>query len=65
MVSPGAKAAPSDEERRRRWAEINARIDRGEFGEEMKKLAPEERMRRMAELRRQREAGDSGSQSAR
>jgi membrane fusion protein, multidrug efflux system len=64
-AAPGAKAAPSDEERRRRWAEINARIDRGEFGEEMKKLAPEERMRRMAELRRQREAGDSGSQSAR
>ncbi len=64
-AAPAAKAAPPDEEKRKRWAEINARIDRGEFGEEMKKLPPEERMRRMAELRRQREAGNSGSQSAR
>lgn len=64
-AAPGAKAAPPDEERRKRWSEVNARIERGEFGEEMKKLPEEERMRRMAELRRQREAGNTGSQSAR
>ena len=64
-AAPGAQATPSDEEKRQRWAEINARIDRGEFGEEMKKLPEEERMRRMAELRRQREAGNAGGQSAR
>jgi multidrug efflux system membrane fusion protein len=45
------------EERAKRWAEINARIDRGEFGEEMKKLPEEERKQRMREMRRQRESG--------
>lgn len=48
---------PSMEERKRRWAEINARIDRGEFGEEVKKLSQEDRIKHMRELRRQREAG--------
>jgi len=64
-AGPGAGPALSPEEQRRRWAEVNARIDRGEFGEEMKKLPEEERMRRMRELRRQREAGNPGSQTAR
>lgn len=54
----GAGQALSAEQRRQRWAEINARIDRGEFGEEMKKLPEEERKRRVLELRRQREAGN-------
>jgi multidrug efflux system membrane fusion protein len=61
----GAGEAVSAEERRQRWAETNARIDRGEFGEEIKKLPEEERKRRMLELRRQREAGNSSSQTAR
>jgi multidrug efflux system membrane fusion protein len=56
-AGPGVDQEGSAEERRQRRAELNARIDRGEFGEEMKKLPEEERMRRMRELRRQREAG--------
>jgi multidrug efflux system membrane fusion protein len=44
---------------------MNARIDRGEFGEEIKKLPEEGRRQRMLELRRQREAGGAGSQSSR
>jgi len=55
-VGPGQ--AQSAEEQRKRWEELNARIDRGEFGEEIKKLPEEERKRRMLELRRQREAGN-------
>ncbi len=49
-------AAMSPEERKKRWAELNARIERGEFGEEIKKLPEEERIKRMRELRRQRGA---------
>jgi multidrug efflux system membrane fusion protein len=42
------------EERAKRWKALNERIDRGEFGEEMRKLPEEERKRRMRELGRQR-----------
>jgi multidrug efflux system membrane fusion protein len=38
-------------ERLRRWQELNARIDKGEFGEEMRKLPEEERKQKMRELR--------------
>jgi multidrug efflux system membrane fusion protein len=62
---PGAGPESSAEERQKRWTELNARIDRGEFGEEMKKLPEEERRQRMLELRRQREAGGSGGQPGR
>jgi multidrug efflux system membrane fusion protein len=41
----------SPEERAKRWQETNARIDKGEFGEEIKKLPEEERKQRMRELR--------------
>ena len=41
----------SVEERAKRWQELNARIDRGDFGEEIKKLPEEERKKRMRELR--------------
>ena len=37
------------EDKQKRWAEMNARIDRGEFGEEIKKLPEEERKQRMRE----------------
>ncbi|MCP1576934.1 MdtA/MuxA family multidrug efflux RND transporter periplasmic adaptor subunit [Herbaspirillum rubrisubalbicans] len=47
----------SPEERQKRWAEINKRIDAGEFGEEIKKLPEDQRRQKMMELRRQREAG--------
>jgi multidrug efflux system membrane fusion protein len=43
--------APSAEERLRRWKALNERIDRGEFGEAMKKLPEEERKQKMRELR--------------
>ena len=41
----------SPEERAKRWQETNARIDKGEFGEEMKKLPEDERKQKMRELR--------------
>jgi multidrug efflux system membrane fusion protein len=41
----------SPEERLKRWQELNARIDKGEFGEEIKKLPEEERKAKMRELR--------------
>jgi len=64
-AAQGGAEAPAAEARRQRWEELNARIDRGEFGEDIKKLPEEGRKQRMLELRRQREAGGSGSQSGR
>jgi multidrug efflux system membrane fusion protein len=55
-AAPGERGG-SAEERQKRWAEMNARIDRGEFGEEIKKLPEEERKQRMRELRRQKDSG--------
>lgn len=55
--SGGSPGGGSAEERQKRWVETNARIDRGEFGEEIKKLPEEERKQRMRELRKQREGG--------
>ncbi len=43
---------------------MNARIDRGEFGEEIRKLPEEERKLRMRELRGQREAGAPAAPAA-
>lgn len=60
-TGPGGGAALSPEARAKRWAEVNARIERGEFGEEVKKMSQEDRIKYMRELRRQREAG-GGSQ---
>lgn len=60
-AGPGGGAALSPEARAKRWAEVNARIERGEFGEEVKKMSQEDRIKYMRELRRQREAG-GGSQ---
>jgi len=63
-AGPGASAAGgSPEERQKRWAQINARIERGEFGEEIKKLSEPERKQRMQEMRRQRGAA-TDSQNA-
>ena len=56
-ASQGGPGGGTAEERQKRWAETNARIDRGEFGEEIKKLPEEERKQRMREMRRQREGG--------
>ena len=58
-ASGGGHGLPA-EERQKRWAETNARIDRGEFGEEIKKLPEEARKQRMRELRAQREGSPSG-----
>jgi len=52
----GGQGNLSPEERQKRWAEINKRIDAGEFGEEIKKLPEDQRRQKMMELRRQREA---------
>src|SRR5262249_7526711 len=41
----------SPEEREKRWKEVNARIDKGEFGEEIRKLPEDERKKKMRELR--------------
>jgi multidrug efflux system membrane fusion protein len=76
VATPGAGKAPrsggsspdgketSPEEKQKRWAELNARIDRGEFGEEIKKLPEEERKQRMREMRHSREGGGSGGQNS-
>ena len=45
------KEASAEDERLKRWKALNARIDKGEFGEEIKKLPEEERKQRMRELR--------------
>lgn len=59
----GQNATP--EERQKRWAEINKRIDAGEFGEEIKKLPEDQRRQRMMEMRRQQRAnGGDGSAPA-
>ena len=57
VSAPGGGEPLSAEERQKRWAEMNARIDRGEFGDEIRKLPEEARKLRMRELRRQREPG--------
>jgi multidrug efflux system membrane fusion protein len=48
--SPPKEEASADE-RLKRWKALNERIDKGEFGEEIKKLPEEERKKRMLELR--------------
>ncbi len=60
QAGQGSQAGLSDEERQKRWAEINKRIDAGEFGEEIKKLPEDQRRQKMMELRRQREAAGNG-----
>ena len=57
-ASGAQDAAPDD--RRKRWEEINRRIDAGEFGEEIKKLPEDQRRQRMRELRQRREGGGGG-----
>ena len=47
----GSFADLSPEERLRRWKALNERIDKGEFGEEIRKLPEEERKQKMRELR--------------
>ncbi len=46
-----AADAGTPDERAKRWQEMNARIDKGEFGEAMKKLSEDERKQKMRELR--------------
>jgi multidrug efflux system membrane fusion protein len=64
----GGQAEMTPEERQKRWAEINKRIDAGEFGEEIKKLPEDQRRQKMMELRRQREgaakANNGGNNAA-
>jgi multidrug efflux system membrane fusion protein len=57
---PGSFQSMTPEERAKRWAETNARIDRGEFGEEIKKLPEDARKAKMRELRQKREAAGGG-----
>jgi multidrug efflux system membrane fusion protein len=40
----------SPEERQKRWEALNARIEKGEFGDEIRKLPEEERKKKMREL---------------
>jgi membrane fusion protein, multidrug efflux system len=65
-VAPGAQPAAGNggegltpEQRKKRWDDLNARIDKGEFGEEIKKLPEDQRKQKMRELRAQREAQPS------
>lgn len=50
----------SPEQCQKRWAELNKRIDAGEFGEEIKKLPEDQRRQRMMEMRRRQRAADGG-----
>ena len=52
------------EERQKRWAELNKRIDAGEFGEEIKKLPEDQRRQRMMEMRRQQRSTTEGTPAA-
>jgi multidrug efflux system membrane fusion protein len=45
------KEGRATDERLNRWKALNARIEKGEFGEEIKKLPEEERKKRMQEMR--------------
>lgn len=49
--TPPKDVARKKQEQGSRWQEINARIDKGEFGEEIKKLPEEGRKKKMRELR--------------
>ncbi|MCA1324607.1 MdtA/MuxA family multidrug efflux RND transporter periplasmic adaptor subunit [Herbaspirillum sp. alder98] len=49
----GGQGEMTAEERQKRWAELNRRIDAGEFGEEIKKLPEDQRRQKMMEMRRQ------------
>jgi len=51
------------EERQKRWAELNKRIDNGEFGEDIKKLPEDQRRQKMMEMRRQQRAGSDAAAS--
>ncbi len=65
---PGSRSARasklSPEEQEKRWAQINKRIDAGEFGEELKKLPESERRQRMMEMRRANRSGSSDGHNA-
>lgn len=52
------------EERQKRWAEINKRIDAGEFGEEIKKLPEDQRRARMMEMHRRQHGNDAATGTA-
>ncbi len=56
-----AQEKVSPEDRQKRWADLNARIERGEFGEEIKKLPEEERRKRLRDLIREGQAPRSGN----
>lgn len=56
---PAQNATP--EERQKRWAELNKRIDNGEFGEAIKKLPEDQRRQKMMEMRQQRAGGDAAA----
>jgi len=64
-ATPAGDAAQnaSPEERQKRWAELNKRIDNGEFGEEIKKLPEDQRRQKMMEMRRQQRAGGDAAAS--
>lgn len=53
----------SPEQRQKQWAELNKRIDAGEFGEEIKKLPEDQRRQRMMEMRRKQRAAEGSDAS--
>jgi multidrug efflux system membrane fusion protein len=54
--APGGGEGLTPDQRKKRWDDLNARIDKGEFGEEIKKLPEDQRKQKMRELRAQRDA---------
>ena len=67
-AAAGAPAAPAGndaltpEARAKRWADVNARIDKGEFGEDIKKMPEDERKKAMRDLRKREALPDPAKQ---
>jgi len=63
VAAPAAgTGTASPDDRAKRWADLNARIDRGEFGDAMKKLPEDQRKQAMRDLRAKQALPDPSKQ---
>lgn len=58
-AATGSNESLTPEERKKRWEDLDARIDKGEFGEEIKALPEDQRKQKMRELREQKAKRDA------
>jgi multidrug efflux system membrane fusion protein len=61
-AAPGASESLTAEERKKRWDDLNARIDRGDFGDVIKKLPEDQRKQAMREMKKRQGMPDSSKQ---